>query len=145
MQEATIQETNPNTSEDTGMIIEEQNSRYGQTPKITRMMSELHMEVNNTQIQTDSILLDQGTDTSGGSHTQIEQDRDQTVNTMGKVQAQGTTPEQKARTIELSNITQIDKIEAEDTQAQVTIRSWDTEDSKQNTQPKSYSEAVRRP
>ncbi|CAG8805180.1 21486_t:CDS:2 [Gigaspora margarita] len=114
MQEATIQETNPNTSKDTSIIIEELNSRYDQTLKITGMISELHTE---------------GTDIFGGSHTQIEQDRDQIVNIVGKVQVQGTTLEQEIRTIELSNITQIDKMEVEDTQAQATIRSWDTENS----------------
>ncbi|CAG8800854.1 25511_t:CDS:2, partial [Gigaspora margarita] len=140
MQEATIHETNSNTSEDTNMIIEEQNSRYNQTPKITGMMSEPHIEVNNTQIQTDLILLDQGTNTSGRSHTQIEKNRDQTRNTMGKVQAQKTIPEQEARTIEQSNIAQIDEMEIEDIQVQATIRSWNTEDSEQNTQPKSYKD-----
>ncbi|CAG8737862.1 39706_t:CDS:2 [Gigaspora margarita] len=84
-------------------------------------------------------------DTSEGSHTQIKQNRGQIVNIVGKVQVQKTIPEQKARTIELSNITQIDEMEVEDTQAQVTIRSWNTEDSEQNTQSKSYSKTVRRP
>ncbi|CAG8824678.1 33220_t:CDS:1, partial [Gigaspora margarita] len=90
------------------------------------------------------ILLDQSMDTSGGSHTQIEKNRDQTVNTVGKVQIQKTIPEQEARTIERSNITQIDEIEVEDTQVQATIRSWNTENSEQNIQPKSYNEAFRR-
>ncbi|CAG8835358.1 38366_t:CDS:1, partial [Gigaspora margarita] len=75
------------------------------------MTSELQIEVNNIQIQTDPILLYQGTDTSGGSYTQIEQDKGQTVNTVETVQAQETIPEQETRTTELSNITQIDEIE----------------------------------
>ncbi|CAG8819541.1 43070_t:CDS:1, partial [Gigaspora margarita] len=61
------------------------------------------------------------------------------------VQAQETILKQKkkTRTTELSNTTQIDKMEAED--IQVTIWNWNTEGSEQNTQPKSYSDVVRRP
>ncbi|CAG8847511.1 43850_t:CDS:1, partial [Gigaspora margarita] len=81
-------------------------------------------------------------DTFGESHIQIEQDRGQLVNTIEIVQAQKTTPKQEAGTTELSNTTQIDKMKVEDTQ--VTIWNWNTEGSKQNTQPKSYSDIVRR-
>ncbi|CAG8540385.1 4518_t:CDS:1, partial [Gigaspora margarita] len=116
---ATIQETNPNTSEDTSMIIKKQNSKYNQTPKIVRIISKLQTEVNNIQIQTDPILPDQGTDISRESYTQIEQDRGQIMNTMGTVQVQGTIPEQEAITTELSNITQIDKMKVEDTQVTI--------------------------
>ncbi|CAG8841629.1 32341_t:CDS:2 [Gigaspora margarita] len=114
MQEATIQEINPNTSEATSMIIEEQNSRYSQIPKIIEMTSELQTKVNNIQIQADLILPDQSTDISRGSYTQIKQNRGQTANTVGIVQVQGAIPEQAAETTELSNITQIDEIESED-------------------------------
>ncbi|CAG8844320.1 39071_t:CDS:1, partial [Gigaspora margarita] len=105
--------------EDTSMIIEEQNSKYGQTPKIIGRTSELQMEVNNIQIQTDLILLDQSTDTSGGSYTQIEQDRNQIVNTVGIVQVQGIISKQEAGTTELRNITQTDKIKVEDIQVMI--------------------------
>ncbi|CAG8842880.1 42547_t:CDS:2, partial [Gigaspora margarita] len=113
-----LKKFNPSTSEDTSTKIEEQNSRYDQTPKIIKMMSEVQIEVNNTQIQTDPILLDQGTNTFRGSYTQIEENRNQIVNAMGIVLAQGSTLEQKARTIKQS--------------------------SEQYSQPKSYSEIVRR-
>ncbi|CAG8717808.1 6232_t:CDS:1, partial [Gigaspora margarita] len=80
---------------------------------------------------------------SRGSHTQIKQDRDQIVNVIKTVLAQGITPEQEARTTKQSNITQIDEMEVEDIQA--TTWNWNIKGSKQNSQPKSYSEVVRRP